>query len=280
MGKSRHLGLADVRAVFRLVGECRDLGDDPGLWGRHLFEGLCQLTGARVGIGGEYRAHGAGGAGEFVLPIETGLGPAERAVLADFHRSYKPDQSGLPTRDREGFGRHPVGEGFEGWTGRVAVRARSQFLTDRAWYGSPYYALYHRPVGTDHFLVSPLRLPDRVLNIITLHRTAGERDFSPRERRLLLLAHDEAGRLIGKVLTRPGADPLAGLAPRVRQTLGCLLEGDGEKQAAARMGLSVPTVHQYVTALYRHFRVASRAELLARFIRRPPPHGMTNPAPG
>jgi DNA-binding CsgD family transcriptional regulator len=277
MGKSRHLRLGDVRAAFRLVGECRDLGHDPGLWGRHLFEGLCRLTGARVGIGGELRAPGAGGAGEFVLPIETGLGPAERVVRADFYRSPESDWSGLPTRHHDWFGYHPVGRAFEGWTGRVAARTRRQLFADRDWYGSHYYALYHRPVGTDHFLVSPLGLPDRAMNVITLHRTTGERDFSPRERRLLLLVHDEAGRLMGGALTRAGSDPLAGLSPRVRQTLTCLLEGDGEKQAAARMGLSVPTVHQYVTALYRHFGVGTRSELLARFIRRPPSPPTTAP---
>ena len=261
MGKSRHLRLGDVRAAFRLVGECRDLGADPGLWGRHLYEGLCRLTGARVGIGGELRT---GGGGELVLPIETGLGPAEQAVLADFYRS-------------PGFGRHPVGRAFDGWAGRVAVRTRRQLIADRDWYGAAYYELYHRAVGTDHCLVSPLRLSDGALCMITLHRTAGERDFSPRERRLLLLVHDEASRLIGTALTRASSDPLAGLSPRVRETLSCLLDGDGEKQAAARMGLSVPTVHQYVTALYRHFGVASRAELLARFIRRPLEPPTTDP---
>jgi DNA-binding CsgD family transcriptional regulator len=53
----------------------------------------------------------------------------------------------------------------------------------------------------------------------------------------------------------------------LRQTLDCLLEGDSEKQVAVRLGLSRLTVHQYVTSLYRHFGVSSRAELLARFIR-------------
>jgi DNA-binding CsgD family transcriptional regulator len=54
----------------------------------------------------------------------------------------------------------------------------------------------------------------------------------------------------------------------VQETLRCLLEGDGEKQAAARMNLSRETVHQYVKALYRHYRVQSRAELLARVLGR------------
>jgi DNA-binding NarL/FixJ family response regulator len=44
------------------------------------------------------------------------------------------------------------------------------------------------------------------------------------------------------------------------QTLACLLEGDSEKQVAARLGLSPATAHEYVTALYRHFGVQSRAQ--------------------
>ena len=126
----------------------------------------------------------------------------------------------------------------------------------------------------DHCLVSPHRLPDGSLHMLTLHRAAGERDFSPRERRLLLLAHAEVGRLIGPVLVRLD-DPFSPtrLPPRVRETLSCLLDGDSEKQAAARMNLSRETVHQYVKALYRHYRVESRAELLARVLRRPTPPG-------
>jgi DNA-binding CsgD family transcriptional regulator len=46
------------------------------------------------------------------------------------------------------------------------------------------------------------------------------------------------------------------------------VEGDSEKQLAARLGLSRATIHQYVTALYRHFGVSSRAQLLALAIKR------------
>jgi DNA-binding NarL/FixJ family response regulator len=96
----------------------------------------------------------------------------------------------------------------------------------------------------------------------------GERSFATRERHLLHLCHEELGRLTGTVLARQAER--AGLAPRLCQTLDCLLDGDGEKQVAARLALSLPTVHQYVTALYRHFGVSSRAELVAHFIRRLP----------
>jgi DNA-binding NarL/FixJ family response regulator len=67
------------------------------------------------------------------------------------------------------------------------------------------------------------------------------------------------------VTTQPN---LAGLPPRQRQVLDGLLEGDLEKQVAAKLELAPATVHIYVTRIYRHFGVNSRAELLAYFLRR------------
>ena len=65
--------------------------------------------------------------------------------------------------------------------------------------------------------------------------------------------------------TEPSPDKLP---PRLCQTLACLLEGDSEKQVANRLGLSRDTTHQYVTALYRHFGVGSRAQLMAYVLKR------------
>ncbi|HEY3789085.1 MAG TPA: helix-turn-helix transcriptional regulator [Urbifossiella sp.] len=60
----------------------------------------------------------------------------------------------------------------------------------------------------------------------------------------------------------------AKLSPRMRQVLKCLLEGDSDKQVAARLGISTNTVNQYVKGIYSHFHVMSRTELLSRWVRR------------
>ena len=69
------------------------------------------------------------------------------------------------------------------------------------------------------------------------------------------------------ILSAPESGP-ALLSPRLQATLVCLLEGASEKAVAARLGLSPATIHQYVTALYRRFGVASRAQLLGQILRR------------
>jgi DNA-binding CsgD family transcriptional regulator len=120
-------------------------------------------------------------------------------------------------------------------------------------------------VGVDHCLYTLFALPGAdTFSVMGLHRSVGETSFGARAEHLLHLFHDELCRLTGTVLAREM--PFSGLSPRLRQTLACLLHGDSEKQVALRLQLSGPTVHQYVTALYRHFGVNSRAELLVQFI--------------
>jgi DNA-binding NarL/FixJ family response regulator len=73
---------------------------------------------------------------------------------------------------------------------------------------------------------------------------------------------------------QPEREPNAtflGLPPSLRRTLLCLLEGESEKQAAAHLGLSRYTVHEYVTGLYQRFGVRSRPELLVRCLHHRPP---------
>ena len=47
-----------------------------------------------------------------------------------------------------------------------------------------------------------------------------------------------------------------------------LLEGDAEKQVAAKLGLSKHTVHEYVKMIYQQLGVSSRSELLSQWVGR------------
>ena len=152
---------------------------------------------------------------------------------------------------------------------RLVTRTRRQIIADAAWYRSAVFDEYLGPANIDNFVISLNQVSDAgAISGIHLDRPIGERDFSPREQRLLHFFHGELGRLIGRSLisaTEPGPEKLS---PRLRQTLACLLEGDSEKQVAARLGLSHATTHQYVTALYRRFGVQSRGQLLAYVMKR------------
>lgn len=82
------------------------------------------------------------------------------------------------------------------------------------------------------------------------------------KRRLIAEVCKVVGARVGAVMPDACNDPK--LSRRQRQTLRHLLEGDLEKQVAAKLGVSRHTIHIYVKALYKHFDVSSRGELLAK----------------
>jgi DNA-binding CsgD family transcriptional regulator len=255
MTKSDLLRVQDVRDAYRLIGECRDLGSDPVLWYRHVLAGLCRLVGARAAVGGE---------GLWVRPQRTveplsvfdaGLDQRGQEVLMAYHRELGPADD-------------PIFQALQHVPGRLVTRSRRQLVSDAVWYRSACFS-YHRLNDTDHQLTSVYQVADSgAISAVTVHRAIGERDFSAREQRLLNFLHGELGPLIGRALVSAAEPSPERLSPRLRQTLACLVEGDSEKQVAARLDLSHATAHQYVTALYRHFGVQSRAQLLAHIIRR------------
>jgi DNA-binding CsgD family transcriptional regulator len=58
------------------------------------------------------------------------------------------------------------------------------------------------------------------------------------------------------------------LSPRQQQVLAELKLGRTESQIAKRMRVSYHTVHSHVMAVYRHFSVRSRAQLMAQWVKR------------
>ncbi|HLK12796.1 MAG TPA: helix-turn-helix transcriptional regulator [Candidatus Binatia bacterium] len=256
MTKADTLRLQDARAAFRLLGECRDLGNEPALWHQHMFEGLSGLFGVTQATGGEGWWHTPTAPIRPVSAFGASQDPVAHALWLAYHRQH-------------GTSTDPFFRALHGRTDRLITRTRRDLVSDAEWYRSSSFNDFRRPARIAHELTSLFRVnAGGAISVIALNRMTGERAFSGRERRLLDFFHLELGRLIGGPLvsaTEPGLD---GLSPRLRQTLACLLEGDSEKQVASRLGLSRPTVHQYVTALYRHFGVASRAQLLAHVLGR------------
>jgi DNA-binding CsgD family transcriptional regulator len=266
MTKSDLLRVQDVRDAYRLIGECRDLGSEPTLWHQRMFEGVCRLIGAPAASGGQGRWLRPQRPIEATVPFGAGFDSWQREI----YRSYMRDLT--PAAD-------PVFRALQQLPGRLVTRTRRQLISDSTWYRSLAWHDYHRLSKIDNRLVSVYQVSDDgVSSVISLHRAPGEREFSPREQRLLRFFHAELGPLIGRSLVSAMEPNLDTLSPRLRETLACLLEGDSEKQVAARLGLSPATTHQYVTALYRHFGVRSRAQLLVHILRRTRRGGATSPA--
>jgi DNA-binding CsgD family transcriptional regulator len=255
MSHSGALRVRDFRDAHQLIGECRELGADPALWHRHAFEGLSRLLGAMQVSGGEGWRRGQAGI-EAVSAHQVSADGTARAYLLAYYQA-------------NGQASDPILAALAALPGPQITRTRRQLVPDAVWYRSVSFDQYRRPAAIDHELASICQVSDDgAISAISLNRISGEPDFSTRERLLVELFHAELGRLIGGPLVSAIEPGLEQLPPRLRQTLACLMEGDSEKQVAARLGLAQPTVHQYATRLYRRFRVRSRAQLLVHGMRR------------
>ncbi len=255
-GKSEMLRATEVRDAYRLIGECRDLGGDATAWCVRALEGLRKLVGAPHGSGGEGWPPEPGRPIEALSIIPSGMDAAELEKVAAFARA----------RDVTG---DPLFTKFRYACGRALTRTRPQVVADDEYHPSLVYQKYLRGGVFEHRLASVHQRSAAVpFTVIHLSRPRGERDFSARERRLLNFFHQELGPLVGRALVSIAEPSPEHLAPRLRQTLACLLEGDSEKQVAARLGVSTTTTHQYVTALYRRLGVRSRGQLMALAFKR------------
>jgi len=262
MSKSERVSSAAELAVVRVVNECRELGDDATAWQLHFVEGLIRLTGGMLASVGP-------------VPGKLPRPPGELPPWVDTQTA-----GGWPTaairerwlawgRDPRQVMAHPAVANFLRRPEPGITLTRRELVADDAWEASHFVNEFLRPDGMDEGLVSRRDVPVAGASyMLTVVRAAGDRPFSAASGRLVELAQRELAPHLGRSLLLTTQPSRHGLTPRAREVLDCLLDGDSEKQAALRLGLRVTTVHGHVKRLYVHFGVASRAELLAYFLRR------------
>ena len=256
--------LRDLRAVYELANECRDLGDDTTVWRGHLFARLGGLIGAGVVMGGDLTGLRAG------RPYSVGV--TEWGFDGGFDKRGWDRATAEFARDPSLARTPALAEYVRRMRSADGVAlARSDLLPDTEWHRAWDYENLHRAVGVDHtlwcFRARPGGNGEGSTGLLAA-RAGGERDFTPAEKCLVECAVAAIAPLVGGALAGFADPSPSELPPRTRQVLKCLLEGDGDKQVAARLGLSVLTVNQHTKRIYRHFGVQSRAELLARWVRR------------
>jgi DNA-binding CsgD family transcriptional regulator len=264
MSRSSILRLTDFRTAFRLVGECRELGDDPTRWHRHLFVGLARLAAGGIVMGGELVGARSGRASQIGSVDwgweENGFDRRGWELAMAMLRS-DPRMNRLVT--------------FPLYLARTAgddgaCLARTDLIPDREWDRAWDFRAMIAPSGADHSLYCLRSLPGpggrSVLVIVA--RALRAPDFSARQKAVVQETLAQICPLVGGPLARFGEPSPADLPPRARRVLRCLLDGDSDKQMVARLGLTRNTVNQHVKVIFAHFGVRSRAELLARWVRR------------
>ena len=270
MGRSNLLNQRDLVNIYRLIGECRDMWYDSRAWCSHLLDGLCRLIGGKVGVAGEVDEF-ATGSPTIVQMFSQGW----RDAASHAHWQAIVDQNDIsldPLTEKmfDILSKHP----------RLVTRRRHELMPDRAWRVSVHFNEHCKMDGVDECLYSyqPLfAVGPTAAHVIEIHRSLGDRRFSKRDANLVEWLDREIGPMIGRQLSSACEMSISELPPRLQSVLQCLLDGDSERQAAIRLGLSAATVHEYVQAIYCRFGVNSRSQLMARWVRRLPTAGRETP---
>ena len=236
------LKLRDVRDVFRLVGEVRELGAEPDSWRPHLVNRLRDLLRAEIVTSSEI--HFRKTRNPTVLRVlDVGWGTDSTGTLwkIDTEQENERPETYLLTLTKE-----PAAD-TQGVTRDMPLK--------------PAQPMY----GGSQFILSQVPLPHIwAVDQLGIHKDSSQPPFTPAQHRLIRLFHLELGRLWKLDTVRRAKDPRIALPPRLQQTLEALATGNSEKQIAAKLKLSQHTIHNYVKALHQRFNVSSRGELLAQ----------------
>lgn len=258
MSKAQNLNIGDVRSVFYLLNDLRDLGSQPQLWKRFMLEQLCRLINGQVGISVETQNAGAVDLRSSTITDVGWASEKERRVWVDYCRqnnlSVDPSREALM---RLMATAHPF------------TRIRQQLCPDRQWYSDAHVQITRKESDVDSFIFSYRRLinPPRH-HWLYLLRTWNDRPFEARQRRLVRLFHSELGRILEQDAATNGKPAIINhLSPRLCQTLDLLACGLSEKQVATRLACSNHTVHGYVKELHKRLAVRTRSELLLKISR-------------
>jgi DNA-binding CsgD family transcriptional regulator len=261
-----NLRSADFRAIFQLLGECREQWIDPDAWQRHLLEGVSRLVGLPVGLMAEVGDFQSGRAARFLHAVENGWENPD--LQQHFHGRMEhgtPFSSPLDLRFRECVSRRGA-----------ATLARADLMPDADWRSTRAFAECYGPARMHELLYSAVPADGGSSVHLLFFGGDGHRP-TERDRQRLAFLHGELVSLLGTRLAGPRHISLHGLSPRRRQVFGLLLDGLSEKLIADRLGLRQSTVSEYIQKLYQHFRVHSRGELLAYALRMSPTARGTEP---
>ena len=245
---------SDARAIVRLLGEVIAAPGDHAAKKRLLMDGLCRLVDADFWLW------------SLLLVDEGKHEPVwAHSLTGGFEEGQYPtfwQAIGHPVTAKI----HEEISSLVPVAGNHVTRNRAQFdPADRAQFRNPT-GVWARADIAD--LVASYRMVrPGALSGIGLYRRLGRPDFDARQLRIAHIVLTEVPWLHerGWPENRIEERELPKLSRRERSVLLSLTNGETPRTIAKSLKISESTVNQYVKAIYRHFRVNSRARLLHRF---------------
>jgi DNA-binding CsgD family transcriptional regulator len=248
----RCLPIEDVRGIAHLLGEVAAQPQDLASKRRCLLQGLAKLVRADIWVWLHHVETRSGTRPMAFLRVDGGWqSESQRIKVAE--GTISPAAELLNARLRKGGAIH-------------RTRRREDLFSEPRWHRSELAQKYFRPADIGEFLSSVYPLGDRKFSSIFFHRSLGRPAFTPREARIVHLVIGSVEKLHREGTDVPAAGHVNELSTRQRQVLIQLMTGDGVKQIASKLSLSVHTVTDHLKQIYRRFKVSGRGELFAQFL--------------
>lgn len=256
MGLSQRLRLSDVRGVFRILSDARDLRHDPRQQEKVIVDAMVELLDADFGHAVRYA--------EFRPHRPTSVKQVVFGSIQDDRVSRYVSEFGR-THDINDDPMKPVT-----WdkTGPTHTTSRAKDI--------PFDELKNYKVF--EALTEPAKINDAVLTFFryprshdtrgySFIRTLDKKEFTPRELRITHLLCSELHRLYLEGVLEERS-PLDNLPPRLACLAQDLMTGLSQKEIARMRMLSYETVRSYTKELYERLAVSSREGLMAKLLNR------------
>ena len=250
MSKSKRLSVSDMRGVFRLLSDVRDMRHDQIGQEQLIIDSMLGLLGGTQGFAVRF-----GGYRKFeTIEVEQMVMSDEKGTL---DCSYFERWGGSSAFSDDPMIVRTVGSTDE----VVSISALSDIQKEQI-VGSRIWDEFWEPCEISDALVTFIRYPGSDgIRGYSMHRVGKAGLYNEHDRMLakffseeLLLLYKEGKLEAGSVLD--------GLPGRLKRLVGYLVLGESQKQIASRLGLSYLTVRSYTKELYDVLGVHSRAELV------------------
>lgn len=252
MSHSVRVTREDLRKIFRILGDARDLRFDQGGQELCIINGLCELIGASVGWAASFDQ----------------FRPGKDIQITRFVPADTVDEHWLDTLAWWGQISDPKDDALLDWAltrqDDTDVIYSSESITWDKVTRYPSYEALGVPMRIIDSLAAHFRYPgsDRVRGY-ALQRLDGDRRFTPRQAAVAKVFAEELLLLYRSGHLEP-VSPHVKLPPRLQRILPLLKTGLSQKQIAVKLGLSYQTVRSYAKELYELMGVRSREELAAK----------------
>lgn len=196
---------------------------------------------------------------------ESGESPAHTTIL---HRGFNDEELALlfQATDHPAMARlnAPFFTALNETKGQV-TRLRQQLDPDNYFVESGASEIWNA-AGVGAVMLSARPTSDGQVSFIALYRRPGRELFTARESRIAHIILSEIPSLHEAISPAELNEDVTALSPRLRQTMNLLLQGKQRKEIADGLSLSIHTVGDYISEIYRKFEVHSQSELIRRFL--------------